>query len=90
MLESIEQRTVLRVNTIDSCPESCSWRHYSACDKITALRHHGALQVKFHAHLNSMEESLNATKREKIDVESLTRQLETGRTKATLELQASQ
>ncbi|CAM9382781.1 unnamed protein product [Ectocarpus fasciculatus] len=47
-------------------------------------------KVKFHAHLNSMEESLNATKREKIDVESLTRQLETGRTKATLELQASQ
>ncbi|CAM9125525.1 unnamed protein product [Pylaiella littoralis] len=44
-------------------------------------------KVKFHAHLNSMEESLNATKREKIDVESLTRQLETGRTNATLELQ---
>lgn len=48
------------------------------------------LKVKFHAHLNSMEESMNATKREKVDVESLTRQLETGRTKATLELQASE
>ena len=48
------------------------------------------LKVKFHAHLNSMEESMNATKREKMDVESLTRQLETGRTKATLELQASE
>ncbi|CAN0184649.1 unnamed protein product, partial [Hapterophycus canaliculatus] len=47
-------------------------------------------KVKFHAHLNSMEESMNSTKREKIDVESLTRQLETGRTKATLELQARQ
>lgn len=47
------------------------------------------LQVKFHAHLNSMEESMNATKKEKVDVESLTRQLETGRTKTTLELQAS-
>lgn len=33
---------------------------------------------------------MNATKREKMDVESLTRQLETGRTKATLELQASE
>lgn len=33
---------------------------------------------------------MNATKREKVDVESLTRQLETGRTKATLELQASE
>lgn len=32
---------------------------------------------------------MNATKKEKIDVESLTRQLETGRTKATLELQVS-
>lgn len=48
----------------------------------------GFFKVKFHAHLNSMEESLNATKREKIDVKSLTRQLETGRTRATLELQA--
>eukprot|EP00903_Cladosiphon_okamuranus_P012596 g11787.t1 len=47
-------------------------------------------KVKFHAHLNSMEESMNATKREKMDVESLTHQLETGRTRATLELQEAQ
>lgn len=48
------------------------------------------LQVKFHSHLNSMEESLIATRKEKAEVEALTRQLETGKTKAALELQVRQ
>ena len=50
-------------------------------------RRNRSLQVKFHSHLNSMEESLNATRKEKAEVEVLTRQLETGKTKAALELQ---
>lgn len=37
-----------------------------------------------------MEESLIATRKEKAEVEALTRQLETGKTKAALELQVRQ
>lgn len=37
-----------------------------------------------------MEESLIATRKEKGEVEALTRQLETGKTKAALELQVRQ
>lgn len=44
-------------------------------------------QVKFHAHLNNMEESLLSTRKEKEEIESLTHQLETGRSRASLELQ---
>ncbi|CAM9294778.1 unnamed protein product, partial [Choristocarpus tenellus] len=47
-------------------------------------------QVKFDAHLNGMEEALKATRKEKNDVEAMTRQLETGRTKAMLDLQETQ
>lgn len=59
----------------------------TVCEERTVSSHCGP-QVTFHSHLNIMEESLNATQREKNEVESLTRQLETGRTKATLNLQA--
>ncbi len=69
--------------TCGSCDE-----HVSLNPNMRQHHHLGFLKVKFHAHLNSMEESMNATKKERIDVESLTRQLETGRTRATLELQA--
>lgn len=62
---------------------------YSSCAG-TYVFVRSSLKVKFHAHLNSMEESLGATRRERSEVESLTRQLETGRTKITLELQARQ
>ena len=56
----------------------------------TMYHRHRFLQVKFHSHLNSMEESLIATRKEKAEVEALTRQLETGKTKAALELQVRQ
>jgi len=43
-------------------------------------------QITFDAHINAMEEALNAAEREHEDVKSLMRQLEAGKTKAVLDL----
>lgn len=61
-------------------------RHVTSPERSTSCMPRG-LQVTFRSHLNRMEEVLNAAHREKNDVESLTRQLEAGRTRAALDLQ---